>query len=301
MTTAAAERGQRPRRSVRRSLAASLDQHPRLRLVLLLALPIGALGIIYFGSLVVLFLNAFWSRDPFTGQVVREFTLANFQKLGSPLFITVVLRTLGMAAAVTITCAVVAFPIAYYMARIATPARRGLLVVAVLMPLWASYLIKAYSWRLILAEDGVLNWVLEPFGLKGPGYGEVGLWLVFTYLWLPYMILPVYAGLERIPNSLLEASADLGGRGWRTFRHVILPLAFPAVVAGSIFPTFSLTMGDYIAPNLVTRGEQFIGNLILTNFGVPDLPLAAAQALVPLAIMVIYLLVARRLGAFEAL
>ena len=300
MTTAVAERGQRPRRSVRRSLAASLDQHPRLRLVLLLALPIGALGIIYFGSLVVLFLNAFWSRDPFTGQVVREFTLANFQKLGSPLFITVVLRTLGMAAAVTITCAVVAFPIAYYMARIATPARRGLLVVAVLMPLWASYLIKAYSWRLILAEDGVLNWVLEPFGLKGPGYGEVGLWLVFTYLWLPYMILPVYAGLERIPNSLLEASADLGGRGWRTFRHVILPLAFPAVVAGSIF-TFSLTMGDYIAPNLVTRGEQFIGNLILTNFGVPDLPLAAAQALVPLAIMVIYLLVARRLGAFEAL
>jgi len=142
--------------------------------------------------------------------------------------------------------------------------------------------------------------VLQPFGLKGPGYGEVGLWLVFTYLWLPYMILPVYAGLERIPNSLLEASADLGGRGWRTFRHVILPLAFPAVVAGSIF-TFSLTMGDYIAPNLVTRGEQFIGNLILTNFGVPDLPLAAAQALVPLAIMVIYLLVARRLGAFEAL
>ena len=285
---------------MRRSLAASLDQHPRLRLVLLLALPIGALGIIYFGSLVVLFLNAFWSRDPFTGQVVHEFTLANFQKLGSPLFITVVLRTLGMAAAVTITCAVVAFPIAYYMARIATPARRGLLVVAVLMPLWASYLIKAYSWRLILAEDGVLNWVLQPFGLKGPGYGEVGLWLVFTYLWLPYMILPVYAGLERIPNSLLEASADLGGRGWRTFRHVILPLAFPAVVAGSIF-TFSLTMGDYIAPNLVTRGEQFIGNLILTNFGVPDLPLAAAQALVPLAIMVIYLLVARRLGAFEAL
>ena len=300
MTTAVAEPGQRPRRSVRRSLAAGLDQHPRVRLVLLLALPIGALGIIYFGSLVVLFLNAFWSRDAFTGQVVREFTLANFQKLGSPLFITVVLRTLGMAAAVTITCAVVAFPIAYYMARIASPARRGLLVVAVLMPLWASYLIKAYSWRLILAEDGVLNWVLEPFGLKGPGYSEVGLWLVFTYLWLPYMILPVYAGLERIPNSLLEASSDLGGRGWRTFRHVILPLAFPAVVAGSIF-TFSLTMGDYIAPNLVTRGEQFIGNLILTNFGVPDLPLAAAQALVPLAIMVIYLLVARRLGAFEAL
>ena len=300
MTASVVERGERPRRSVRRSLAAGLDRHPRIRLVLLLALPVGALGIIYFGSLGVLFLNAFWSRDDFTGQVVRTFTLENFQKLASPLFITVVLRTLGMAAAVTITCAVVAFPIAYYMARIASPRRRGLLVVAVLMPLWASYLIKAYSWRLILAEDGVLNWLLQPFGLKGPGYGEVGLWLVFTYLWLPYMILPVYAGLERIPNSLLEASADLGGRGWRTFRHVILPLAFPAVVAGSIF-TFSLTMGDYIAPNLVTRGEQFIGNLILTNFGVPNLPLAAAQSLVPLAIMIIYLLVARRLGAFDAL
>ncbi len=271
-----------------------------MRLVLLLALPVGALGIIYFGSLGVLFLNAFWSRDEFTGQVVREFTLENFQKLGSPLFITVVLRTLAMATAVTITCAIVAFPIAYYMARVASPRRRGLLVVAVLMPLWASYLIKAYSWRLILAEDGVLNWALEPFGLKGPGYGEVGLWLVFTYLWLPYMILPIYAGLERIPNSLLEASADLGGRSSRTFRHVILPLAFPAIVAGSIF-TFSLTMGDYIAPNLVTRGEQFIGNLILTNFGIPNLPLAAAQSLVPLAIMVIYLLVARRLGAFDAL
>ena len=300
MTAAAVERGERPRRSGRRSFAAALDRHPRVRLVLLLALPVGALGIIYFGSLFVLFLNAFWSRDDFTGQVVRTFTLENFQKLTSPLFITVVLRTLGMAAAVTISCAVIAFPIAYYMARIASPTRRGLLVVAVLMPLWASYLIKAYSWRLILAEDGVLNWLLEPFGLKGPGYGEVGLWLVFTYLWLPYMILPIYAGLERIPNSLLEASADLGGRSWRTFRHVILPLAFPAVVAGSIF-TFSLTMGDYIAPNLVTRGEQFIGNLILTNFGVPNLPLAAAQALVPLAIMIVYLIVARRLGAFDAL
>ena len=300
MAAVTVERSGRPRRSFRRSLAGAFDRHPRIRLLLLLALPVLGLGVIYFGSLLVLFLNAFWSRDAFTGQVVREFTLANFQKLGSPLFVTVVLRTLGMAAAVTITCAVVAFPIAYYMARIASPRLRGAMVVAVLMPLWASYLIKAYSWRLILAEDGVLNWALNPLGLKGPGYGEVGLWLVFVYLWLPYMILPIYAGLERIPSSLLEASADLGGRGWRTFRHVILPLAVPAVVAGSIF-TFSLTLGDYIAPNLVTRGEQFIGNLILSNFGVPDLPLAAAQALVPLAIMVIYLLIARRLGAFEAL
>lgn len=295
-TTAPIVRG----RSLLRSLAVALDRRPRLRLVLLLALPVGALIVIYFGSLAILFLNAFWSRDAFTGLVQREFTLENFARLNTPLFITVSLRTVGMAAAVTLTCAVLAFPIAYFMARVASPRLRGALVVAVLTPLWASYLIKAYSWRLILAEDGVLNWSLEPFGLRGPGYGEIGLWLVFTYLWLPYMILPVFAGLERIPGSLLEASADLGGRSLHTFRHVILPLVFPAVVAGSIF-TFSLTMGDYIAPGLITVGQQFIGNLILSNFGVPNLPLAAAQALVPLAIMVVYLLIARRLGAFEAL
>ncbi|MEX2546977.1 MAG: ABC transporter permease [Chloroflexota bacterium] len=287
-------------RSYRRRLAVGLDRHPRARLALLLGLPLGALIVVYFGSLAVLFLNSFWSRDPFTGHVVREFTLDNFMALGRPLFITVTLRTVGMAAAVTVTCAVLAFPIAYYMARIASPRLRGALVVAVLTPLWASYVIKAYSWRLILSEEGVLNWLLGPIGLRGPGYGEIGLWLVFTYLWLPYMILPVFAGLLRIPSSVVEASADLGARGWTTFRHVVLPLAFPAVVAGSIF-TFSLTLGDYIAPGLVTRGQQFIGNLILSNFGIPDLPLAAAQSLVPLAIMIVYLLIARRLGAFEAL
>ena len=287
-------------RSYRRRLAVGLDRHPRARLALLLSLPLGALVVIYFGSLAILFLNSFWSRDPFTGHVVRDFTLDNFVALGRPLFLTVTMRTVGMAAAVTITCAALAFPIAYYMARVCSPRMRGILVVAVLTPLWASYVIKAYSWRLILSEEGVLNWLLEPIGLRGPGYGEIGLWLVFTYLWLPYMILPLFAGLLRIPASVVEASADLGARGWTTFRHVVLPLAFPAVVAGSIF-TFSLTLGDYIAPGLVTRGQQFIGNLILSNFGIPDLPLAAAQSLVPLAIMVVYLLVARRLGAFEAL
>jgi len=239
-------------------------------------------------------------RDPLTGHVIREFTLQNFADLATPLFITVTLRTLGLALAVTVTCAVVAFPIAYYMARVASPFVRGALVVAVLTPLWASYVIKIYSWKLILSEDGVLNWMLAPLGLSGPGFGEVALWIVFTYLWLPYMILPIFAGLGRIPASVLEASADLGGRGWATFRHVILPLSFPAVIAGSIF-TFSLTLGDYIVPNLVASGRQFIGNLIYANFGVPDLPLAAAQSLVPLAIMIVYLLVARRLGAFEAL
>ncbi|MFL5726562.1 MAG: ABC transporter permease [Chloroflexota bacterium] len=286
--------------SGRRRLAAGLHRRPRLRLGLLLAGPIGWLVVAYLGSLLILFINAFWSRDAFTGLVIRDFTLDNFVTLiENPLYRTVTLRTVLMAATVTLTCAIVAFPIAYYMARVASPRVRGLLVVAVLMPLWASYLIKAYTWRLILAEDGVINWFLAPLGLKGPGYGEVGLWLVFVYLWLPYMILPLFAGLERIPRSVLEASGDLGARGWMTFRRVTLPLVVPALVAGSIF-TFSLTLGDYIAPSLITT-TQFIGNLILANFGVPDLPLAAALSLVPLTIMIVYLMLARRLGAFEAL
>ena len=287
-------------RSLARRLAAGLDRRPRLRLVLLLGLPLGAMVLVYFGSLAVLFLNAFWQRDTFTGLVLRDFTLENFVDLGRPVFITVTLRTLAMAAAVTLTCAVIAFPIAYYMARVASPRVRGALVVGVLMPLWASYLIKIYSWKLILSEDGVLNWALSPLGLHGPGFGEIGLWLVFTYLWLPYMILPLYAGLERIPSSLLEASSDLGARGLTTFRRVVLPLAVPALIAGSIF-TFSLTLGDYITPGQIASGKQFIGNLILADFGVPNLPLAAAEALVPLTIIIVYLLVARRLGAFEAL
>ncbi|MDL2335645.1 MAG: ABC transporter permease [Chloroflexota bacterium] len=292
--------GPPPARSFRRGLAAWMERHPRLRLLLLLGLPLGALVLIYFGSLAILFLNAFWQRDTFTGLVQRDFTLENFLDLARPVFITVTLRTLVMAAAVTLTCAAIAFPISYYMARVASPRVRGAMVVAVLMPLWASYLIKIYSWKLILSEDGVLNWALSPFGLKGPGFGEVGLWLVFTYLWLPYMILPLFAGLERIPSSVLEASADLGARTWTTFRRVILPLAIPALVAGSIF-TFSLTLGDYITPGQIASGRQFIGNLILADFGVPNLPLAAAEALVPLAIIITYLVIARRLGAFDAL
>ena len=286
--------------SGRRRLAAALHRRGRLRLGLLLAGPVGWLVVAYIGSLLILFLNSAWSRDAFTGLVIRELTLDNFTDIATnPLYRTVVIRTVVMAAAVTVTCALLAFPIAYYMARVASRRMKGLLVVAILMPLWASYLVKAYAWRLILSEEGVLNWLLGPLGLKGPGFGEIGLWLVFTYLWLPYMILPLYAGLERIPTSLLEASADLGAKGSLTFRRVILPLVIPALVAGSIF-TFSLTLGDYIAPSLITT-TQFIGNLILSNFGVPDLPLAAALSLVPLVIMIVYLLVARRLGAFEAL
>jgi putative spermidine/putrescine transport system permease protein len=173
--------------------------------------------------------------------------------------------------------------------------------VAILMPLWASYLVKVYAWRIILQENGPLNWLLEPFGLTGPGFGNVAGVIVFSYLWLPYMILPLYAGLERIPDSLLEASSDLGGKAGRTFRRVILPLAFPALVAGSIF-TFALTLGDFIAPQIVMAGNQFIGNVVYANVGVANnLPLAAAFATVPVAVMVVYLVLARRAGAFDSL
>jgi putative spermidine/putrescine transport system permease protein len=289
----------RPTPSLRRRIAAWLHRHSRFRLAIILALPLAWLGVAYLGSLVVLFLNAFWSTDPFTSLVVREFTLDNFVELfTTSVYRSVTIRTVVMAALVTATCIVLAYPIAFYMAKVASTRRRSILAVAVLMPLWASYLIKAYSWRLILSDGGVLDWALAPFGLTGPGFGDVAVWLTFTYLWLPFMILPIFAGLERIPTSLLEASADLGGRGWITFRRVILPLSIPAVVAGSIF-TFSLTLGDYIVPGLVST-TQFIGNVIFINVA-QDLPLAAAYSLVPLAIMLIYLFVARRLGAFEAL
>jgi putative spermidine/putrescine transport system permease protein len=283
-----------------RRLAIWLVRHPRARLAILLAAPVAWLGVAYLGSLGVLFLNSIWQRDEFTGLVRHDFSLDNFSEiLTNSLYRNVILRTVGMATAVTITCAVLAFPIAYFMARVASGRTRGLLVVAVLMPLWASYLVKAYSWRLILSDDGLLNWALAPLGLSGPGQSVIGLWLVFTYLWLPYMILPLYAGLERIPRSVLEASSDLGGRGWQTFRRVIFPLVVPALAAGSIF-TFSLTLGDYVAPSLITT-TQFVGNLIYLNFGAPNLPFAAALSVLPLVAMLLYLFVARRLGAFEAL
>jgi len=268
---------------------------------MLLSAPLGWLLIGYIGALVLLFVSAFWRLDPFSGNIVTEPTLQNFEELlTTDIYRTIALRTIGIAALVTVTDIVLAFPIAYFMARVASPRTRALLVVAILLPLWSGYLVKVYAWRLILSEEGVLNWALAPFGLKGPGYGEVAVWLVMSYLWLPYMIIPVFAGLERIPNSLIEASGDLGARASTTFRRVILPLAFPAVVAGSIF-TFSLTLGDYITPTLVS-GTQFIGNVIYSNVGVAgNQPLAAAYAFVPALVMSIYLLVARRLGAFEAL
>jgi putative spermidine/putrescine transport system permease protein len=291
--------GPPPRGRLGRRLSTYFYRHPRVGLVLLLAVPLGWLVVVYLGSLFVLLLASIWNVDPFTSQVVHTYTLDNFRRLfDEDVYRHVAWRTIKMAAFVTLADAVLAFPIAYYMARVASPRVRNLMVVAVLMPLWASYLVKAYAWRTILSGGGVLNWALDSLGLSFDGYSSAGLWLVFTYLWLPFMILPVYAGLERIPSSLLEASADLGGKSVRTFFRVTLPLAFPAVVAGSIF-TFSLTLGDYIAPKLITS-QQFIGTVIYDNHGT-NLPVAAAFTLVPIAVMVVYLLVARRLKAFEAL
>ncbi|MFN0153416.1 MAG: ABC transporter permease, partial [Gaiella sp.] len=282
-----------------RRLSTWLFRHPRVRLVALLALPVAWLGVVYFGSLFVLLLSSLWDTDPFTSDIVHRFTLENFERIFTrDVYRDVAWRTVRMALLVTVACVVLAFPIAYYMARVAGARVRNLLVVAVLLPLWANYLVKAYAWRTILSDGGVVNWALDPIGLHVDGLSSFGLWLVFTYLWLPYMILPIYAGLERIPSSLLEASNDLGGRSLTTFRRVILPLAFPAVVAGSIF-TFSLTLGDYIAPGLITN-QQFIGTVIYSIRG-EALPTAAAFSLVPIVVIVGYLLVARRLRAFEAL
>ena len=287
------------RESPGRRLSTYFYRHPRIRLWALLALPVGWLVLVYFGSLFVLLLSSFWETDSFTREIVHEFTLENFRRIfEQDVYRNVAWRTIQMAAFVTIADVILAFPIAYYMARIASPRTRDLLVVLVLVPLWANYLVKAYAWRTILSDGGIINWALEPFGLQFDGLSTVGLWLVFTYLWLPFMILPIYAGLERIPASFLEASADLGGRSFTTFTRVILPLAFPAIVAGSIF-TFCLTLGDYIAPGLITS-EQFIGTVIYSIRG-EALPTAAAFSLVPIVVVVAYLLVARRLGAFESL
>jgi putative spermidine/putrescine transport system permease protein len=290
-----------PRSGPGRRLATFLYRRPRLQLGLLLSAPVAWLVIAYLGSLAVLFVAAFWRLDPFTSEVVRDYGFQNFETIAKgDVYRTIALRTIGIAAAVTVADVILAFPIAYYMAKVATPRTRALLVVAVLMPLWTSYLVKVYAWRVILQEEGILNWALGPLGLSGPGFGNVATWLVFTYLWLPFMILPLYAGLERIPDSLLEASGDLGAGGWRTFRRVVAPLAFPAALAGSIF-TFSLTLGDYITPTLVSS-TQFIGNVVYVNVGVANnLPFAAAFATVPVVVMILYLVVAKRLGAFESL
>jgi putative spermidine/putrescine transport system permease protein len=302
MTTATASAPVAVPRSLPRRVAIWLHARKRLQLLLLLALPVGWILVAYLGSLFILLMNAFWDKDSFTGAVIPfQWTSEAFESLfRNEVYRTVAVRTLVMAVLVTLTDALLAFPIAYYMARIASPRVRNALVIAVLMPLWAAYLVKVFAWRTILGGNGLVDVVLEPFGIDGPGLKAISnTWLVLSYLWLPYMILPLYAGFERIPSSYLEASADLGGRSWTTFRRVVLPLVFPALVAGSIF-TFSLTLGDYITPNLVSDAK-FIGNVIYDNSSLGNRPLAAAYAMLPIAIMVVYLFVARRLGAFESL
>jgi putative spermidine/putrescine transport system permease protein len=289
----------------RRRFGGALWRRPWLKGAGLLAPPVLGFLLIYVAALVALFVYAFWTVDPFTSLTIHSWTLDNFRELwhGST-YHTVAFRTVSIAAAVTVTDAIIAFPFAYFMARLAGPRTRALLFILVLLPLWASYLARVYAWRLILNSDGLLNWSLHKVGLPSAGiaYTNTAMWIVFSYIWLPFMILPVYAALERIPHSYIEASRDLGAKGGRTFRSIILPLALPGVVAGSIF-TFSLTLGDYITPVLVGgASSQFIGNVVYDSVNqASNLPFGAAFAVVPVVVMGIYLVAARKLGAFDAL
>ena len=285
-------------------ISAALWRRAWLRATLTLAPPLAWFLVIYLASLALMLVTAFWSVNPFTNVLEHTWTFTNFTALFSSPYPTIILRTVEMAAIVTATDAVIALPFAYYMARVASPRVRRLLFTAVLLPLWASYLARVYAWIVILQKGGALSWTAQKIGLGAIniGYTNTAMWLVYSYIWLPFMIVPLYSALERIPDSLLEAAGDLGARGWRTLRTVILPLALPGIVAGSIF-TFSLTLGDYITPLLVGgSNSQFIGNVIDSNLGTANnLPFAATLSLVPIVIMAFYLLGARALGAFEAL
>ncbi len=303
MTTAALTPPPPPPATPWRRLQASLYRHRATQVLLLLAPPAGWFGVVYLGSLVILFISAFWYLDPLTSAIRHDFTLRNFEQILSiPVYRTVVLRTALVAVVVTVLDVVLAFPIAYFMARVASGRTRAILFAAVLLPLWTSYLVRIFAWRTILSVGGPVDWLFAQLGLTGVSLynTEIAMVIVFTYLWLPYMILPIYAGLERIPSSLLEASADLGARNAMTFRRIVWPLALPSIAAGSIF-TFSLTLGDYITPQLISN-TQFIGNVVYDSQGVAgNVPFAAAFATVPVLIMGIYLLLMRRLGAFDAL
>ena len=289
-----------PKRSVGRRLADLFHGRSRLQVAALLAGPLGWMVIIYLGSLAILLVAAFWGVDPLSGELTKSLTTDNFKTLwNDSVYRDVAWRTIRTAALVTLTDAVLAFPIAFYMAKVASRRTTAVLVVAVLMPLWSFYLVKVYAWDIMLSANGIVNSMLGHIGVNGPGFGITAVWLVESYLWLPIMIVPLYAGLDRIPNTMSSASDDLGAGPFTTFRRVILPLAFPAVVAGSIF-TFSLTLGDFVTPQLVGGGTQFIGNVIFSNI-TNNQPLASAFAMVPIAVMIVYLLIARRLGAFEHL
>jgi putative spermidine/putrescine transport system permease protein len=299
-----------------RGFSRFLSAHPRLRLALLLAPPLGWLGVVYLGSLAGLLVQSFFAIDDYTGQVVRKLTLKTYGQLFTPANLDIVGRTVAMAAAVTATCAVLAFPLAYYLARYARGRVRALVYLGVVLPLWSSYLVRVYSWKLILAKEGILSWLFARLGAEpllerilalpvigGPSlsFSALGMFLVFVYIWLPYMVLPVVASLEKVPGSYLEASSDLGARPRTTFRRVTLPLALPGVIAGSIF-TFSLTLGDFIIPGTIGNSSLFIGQAVLRHQGTAgNVPLAAAMTVVPVVIMTIYLTLARRSGALDAL
>ena len=283
-------------------ISAFTGVRPRLRLGLLLSAPLLWLGVAYLAALAALFVTAFWSTDDFTGQVSRDWNVDNFVRLFSDeVYRTITLRTLGVAVGVTVLDALIAQPMAFAMARLASPRTRRLLVIAVLMPLWASYLVKAYSWRVMFGAGGLVPSILGLVGLPGPGYGVTATLVTLAYLWLPYMILPIYTGLSQLPESHLEASADLGARPWRTLRSVVLPAVFPSIVAGSIF-TFSLSLGDYVAVQIVGGGSQLLGNVVYTNVGTAnDLPFAATVATVPVVLVLAYLAAVRRTGALDNL
>jgi len=293
-----------------------LYQRPKLILALLLGPPMLYLLIVYLGSLVLLLINSFFYLEEFTGLVVRQFTLRTYVQLFTPTNLGIFGRTAGMAMAVTIADVIIAFPLAYYIARFASPRSKTFLYIAVTLPLWSSYIVRVYAWKLILAKEGIISWLFNLLGLQFmidwllsiPGIGgsslslsPIGMFIAFCYIWLPYMIVPIQTALERVPKSLLEASSDLGANASQTFRNVILPLAFPGVVAGSIF-TFSLTLGDFIIPQALGNSRFFIGQAVYSYQGTAgNIPLAAAFTMGPVVIMIVYLLVARRLGAFDAL
>jgi len=279
---------------------APLARRAWLRLTLLITPPMLWLGLAYLGALAALFVTAFWDQDPFTGNTIRHWNLDNFRLLWeSEVYRTIAFRTLWIAALVTVVDILIAFPIALYMAKVASPRLQKILVVAVLTPLWASYLVKAYAWRIMLSEKGMMHDVGRALGVDTPGYGLTATVITLAYLWLPYMILPIYAGLERLPDSMLEASADLGARGGHSLRRVVLPVVFPAIVAGSIF-TFSLSLGDYITVRIVGGANQMLGNVVYDNIGAANnLPFAAAVATIPVVIMLVYLGAARRTGALD--
>jgi putative spermidine/putrescine transport system permease protein len=291
-----------PRDTVARKGSAFLATHPRARLAFLLTAPLFWLVVVYIVALALLLVTAFWSVDSFTGEITTEFTLDNIiEVVTGSLYQVVTLRTLGVALLVTLIDVLLALPIAFFMAKVASPRMQRVLVIMVLTPLWASYLVKAYAWRSVLSQDGILEWLVAPFGGHTPGYGLPATIITLSYLWLPYVILPIYAGLERVPDSLLEASADLGGRTWPTIRLVVFPLVLPAIIAGTIF-SFSLSLGDYITVNIVGGANQMLGNLVYTNVGAANnLPLASAIALIPIVIIFGYLFLVRRTGALDNL